>query len=451
MADATPVELGVLSVEVGADPPFGRRARVLLCADDYTQGPGADALFRARIAVLRRGVPQASQCSMAADDVRVLATLADIPPADWDALLSPRSTPFLRHCWLFALELSGCATQRSGWAPRHLTLWRRGKLIAAAPAYAKDDSDGDFGRDWDLASSASRYRIGYYPKLALTVPFTPCTGERILVLPGEDRAACVRQILRGVRKLCDDEGYPTWQVLFPDEPCAREMEGEGLALRVSFQFHWRNDGYRSMADFLGRFNSKRRHMLKREMAAAEEQGIGIRTVRGEEIRQDPARWAKAAHQLHRSTVDKLMWGRRWLNESFYQSIFAGMPDALEVVAATRSGELVAGAFNVASNDRLYGRYWGCFEEHPFLHFNVCYYHSIGECIARGTQVFEGGAGGEHKLARGFLPSLTWSAHGFLDARLDRAVREHLRAETAARTESVARYARESPLFKATGT
>jgi predicted N-acyltransferase len=147
-------------------------------------------------------------------------------------------------------------------------------------------------------------------------------------------------------------------------------------------------------------------------------------------------------------VDKLMWGRRWLNEKFYQQAFATMPDALEVVAAEKGGQLIAGAFNVASQTRLYGRYWGAFEEHPFLHFNVCYYHSIEGCIGRGLQVFEGGAGGEHKLSRGFLPALTYSAHGFLDARLDRAVRNHLLAETPARTEDVARFNRESPIFKA---
>jgi len=385
---------------------------------------------------------------MASEGVRVLSGLDEVARGDWDALLSPRSTPFLRHAWLSALEKSGCASPRSGWTPRHLTLWRRGKLIAAAPAYVRDDSDGDFGRDWDLASAA---RGRYYPKLTLTVPFTPCTGERVLVAPGEERAGCVARILHAARKLCEDEGYPTWQALFPDEASAGEAEAAGLALRVSFQFHWSNDGYRSLDDFLARFNSKRRHMLKREMGAPAEQGISIRTIRGEELARDPPRWAKAAHALHRSTVDKLMWGRRWLNEKFYLSAFADMPDALELVAAFRDGELIAGAFNVAGGGRLYGRYWGSFEEHPFLHFNVCYYHSIAECIARGVQVFEGGAGGEHKLARGFLPALTYSAHGFLDARLDRAVRDHLRAETPARTESVARYVRQSPIFKATGT
>jgi len=381
---------------------------------------------------------------MIRDGVRVVPTIDDIEPESWDALLSPRSTPFLRHAWLSALERSGCASPRAGWTPRHLAIFRRGELIAAAPAYLRDDSDGDFARDWDLASAAARARLRYYPKLSLTVPFTPCTGERVLVAPGEERPALVSRMFEAVGKLCKGESWPSWQVLFPDEASARETEESGLALRVSFQFHWRNEGYRSMDDFLARFNAKRRHMLKREMGAAAEQGISIRTVRGAEL--GPA-WAKAAHALHRSTVDKLMWGRRWLNEKFYQLVFANMPDALEIVAAERDGKLVAGAFNVASPTHLYGRYWGCFEEHPFLHFNVCYYHSIAQSIARGVQVFEGGAGGEHKLARGFLPALTYSAHGFLDRRLDEAVRDHLSAETPARTESVARYVRESPIFK----
>jgi predicted N-acyltransferase len=384
---------------------------------------------------------------MPLDGVRVIPTLDDIPQRSWDALRTPQSTPFTAHAWLLSLEKSGCAAPRTGWTPRHLTLWRKGKLVAAAPAYLREDSDGDFGRDWDLASVAARARLPYYPKLAVTVPFTPCTGERVLVAPSEDRARCVAELVAGARKFCEDEGVPTWQVLFPDEQGARELEASGMALRVSFQFHWRDEGYRSTADFLSRFNSKRRHMLRREMAAPAQQGIAIRTIRGEELARDSKKWARAAHALHRSTVDKLMWGRRWLNEDFYLRVFSSMPESMEVVAAFRGEKLVAGAFNVASPTRLYGRYWGAFEEHPFLHFNVCYYHSIEECIGRGIQVFEGGAGGEHKLSRGFLPALTYSTHAFLDERLDRAVRDHLRAETPARAESVARYLRESPIFK----
>jgi predicted N-acyltransferase len=383
---------------------------------------------------------------MRSEGVRVLSSLDEVSRSDWDALLSSKSTPFLRHAWLYALEKSGCASPRSSWTPRHLALYRRGKLIAAAPAYLREDSDGDFGRDWDLASAAGRSRLAYYPKLSLTVPFTPCAGERVLVAPGEDRLPCVRRIVGAARDLCAREGWPTFQVLFPDQ--SAELEAAGMAIRVSFQFHWRNGGYRTMSEFLARFNAKRRHMLRREMAAPLEQGISIRTIRGEELAASWKKWAKVSHALHRSTVDKLIWGRRWLNENFYLRIFESMPDALEVVAAEREGQLIAGAFNLASAERLYGRYWGAFEEHRFLHFNVCYYHSIAECIARGVQVFEGGAGGEHKLARGFLPALTFSAHAFLDERLDRAVRDHLRGETEARKASVARYVAQSPIFKA---
>jgi len=385
---------------------------------------------------------------MPGDEVRVFANLNDIGKERWDALLSPHSTPFMRFAWLSAMEDSGCAAPRAGWAPRHLTVWRKGQLVAAAPAWAKDDSDGDFARDWDLASASSGARLRYYPKLTMTVPFTPCTGERILVAPGEDRLTATELIVHAAKKVCADEQYATFQTLFPDAPGAGELTSAGLASRVSFQFHWTNEGYRSMDDFLARFNSKRRHMLKREMGAAEGQGVSICTVRGEELSRDTSRWAKVAHDLHRNTVDKLMWGRRWLNEKFYQLVFAGMPDAMEVVIAENEGAIIAGAFNVSSKTRLYGRYWGCYEELPFLHFNVCYYHSIAGCIARGLEVFEGGAGGEHKLARGFLPSLTYSAHAFLDPRLDRGLREHLLSETPAREESILRYSRESPIFKA---
>ncbi|HEY6050891.1 MAG TPA: GNAT family N-acetyltransferase, partial [Thermoanaerobaculia bacterium] len=221
----------------------------------------------------------------------------------------------------------------------------------------------------------------------------------------------------------------------------------GLALRVGHQFHWRNDGYRSFDDFLSRFRSKDRNSIRRELRGPAEQGIVIRTVRGEELAAASREYARAAYALHRSTIEKLMWGRGWLNQGLYELVFARMPEHVELVEARRAGALVAGAFNVASRDRLYGRYWGCFEEHPFLHFNVCLYHSIEDCIRRGLRAFEGGAGGEHKLSRGFLPAETWSAHAFADARLDRAMRDALRAETAERRASLQRWLSQSPILK----
>jgi len=389
-----------------------------------------------------------AEAGATADGVRVLSSLGEVAPAEWDALLDKDSTPFVRHGFLEALESSRCAAPKSGWTPRHLTLWRKGQLIAAAPAYQKSDSDGDFSRDWDWASAAARAGLDYYPKLVLTVPFTPCTGRRFLVAPGQDRARCIAKLVAAARELCLEEGISSIHVLFPDSGEAEELERAGLALRCSFQFHWRNEGYQTPDEFLGRFSSKRRNMVRRERAAPARQEIRIHTVRGDELRARNRECADNAFALHRSTVEKLMWGRFWLNQDFYRRVFAALPDQVELVEArNQQGKLVAGAFNLASETRLYGRYWGCFEEHPFLHFNVCLYHSIDDCIARGLQVFEGGAGGEHKLGRGFLPSITWSAHAFLDARLDRAVRDHLLAETAERQRNIERFRADSPILK----
>jgi len=378
--------------------------------------------------------------------LRVLDRLADVPERDWDALAAG-ATPFLRWAWLESLESSGCAAVRAGWRPRHVTVWREGRLVAAAPAYAKDGSDGDFSRDWEWAAAAERAGAAFYPKLVLGVPFTPCPGRRLLVAPGEDRGALVSELLRGARELCAAEGLGALEVLYPIEEEALELEARGLAVRVDHQFHWRNEGYRSIDDFLARFSSKRRAVWKRERAAPAKQGIEIRTVRGEELAHDPARWARDVHALHKATVDKLPWGRGWLNLRFYERVLRRMPGNVEIVEARRSGKLVAAAFNIASDTRLYGRYWGCFEEHPFLHFNVCLYHSVEECISRGIQAFEGGAGGEHKLLRGFEPAETFSAFEFRDARLDTAVRRHVALERRHRKEALERFRAGSGLLK----
>jgi len=382
--------------------------------------------------------------------LRVLDALSDVPAESWDALLAHEpavATPFLRHAFLDALEQSGSASQRTGWRPRHLTLWRDGRLVAAAPAYAKDDSDGDFSRDWEWAAAAHQAGVRYYPKLVLTVPFTPATGRRVLVARGEDRAAAVRALVGGARALAEEEGLRTVQVIFSAEDEARELEAAGLAVRVDFQYHWRNAGYRTPEEFLARFSSKRRNTIKRERAAPARQGVAIRTVRGDELGADPKGWAKAMFDLHRASVDKMAWGMRWVNRGFYERVLAAMPDALELVEARRAGALIAAAFNVASSARLYGRYWGCREEHPFLHFNVCLYHSVDECIRRGLEAFEGGAGGEHKLARGFEPALTHSAHLFLDARLDAPLRRHLAVEGRQRRAALARWHEAAPVLK----
>jgi predicted N-acyltransferase len=373
-------------------------------------------------------------------EIRVLGSVSEVPGEAWDALFAHEpdlASPFVRHAFLEALERSGAAGPRAGWSARHLTAWRGRELVAAAPAWLKDGSEGDFSRDWEWAGAASRAGVPYYPKLSLTVPATPATGRRLLVAEGEPRAELVPRLVEAALALAGEEEAGGLHVLFTPGEEAAELEAAGLCRRVDFQYHWRNAGYATLDDFLARFPSKRRNALRRELRAPAEQGITIRTVRGDELARDPAGWARACFELHRASTDRMAWGMRWVNRAFYERVLAGMADAVEVVEARREGRLIGMAFNLASRRVLYGRYWGDVEEHPFLHFNVALYHSIGESIALGRERFEGGAGGEHKLARGFEPAETWSCHRLLDERLDAAVRRHVAAELTARQAGIA--------------
>jgi len=383
-------------------------------------------------------------------EVRQHDAIEELPAEEWDALIAHervRASPFVRHAFLAAAEGSGAASPGHGWRPRHLALRRGGRLVAALPAYERDRSDGDFGRDWEWAGGAQAAGLRYYPKLVVGAPFTPATGRRLLVAEGQDRLACGRVLLDAALALCREERLSSLHVLFPDEEEAAEWEALGLLLRVDYQFHWRNAGYGSFDDFLARFDSKRRNAIRRERAAPDRQGIEIRTLAGLEVAAGGARLAAEVFALYRGTVDAMDWGMRFVNGPFFERLLATMPDAVEVVEARREGRLVAAALNLASANRLYGRYWGCAEDHPFLHFNVCLYHSVERCIARGIAAFEGGAGGEHKLTRGFEPTLTCSAHRFLDRRLEEAVRRQLAAEGPARRAALERWNAARPVLR----
>ncbi len=360
--------------------------------------------------------------------LRVHPAISEISQDAWDALVDEEGTPFVEWSWLDALERSESVSPQTGWHPRHATLWRGSKLVAAAPAYLKRHSHGEFVFDWSWAAAAERAGLRYYPKLIVSVPMTPATGRRILVAKGEDRADRQRELIRGILQYARSENLSSVHVLFPTERECRTLEAAGFCLRLGVQYHWVNSGYGSYEDYLARFNSKRRHQLKRERRALVEQGIQVRTLRGDELADvDPGE----VFQLYCSTVDKYPWGHRQLQPSFFDHILRQFRSRVELVEARRDGRRVAGAFNIASPDVLYGRYWGCFEDHPFLHFNVCMYHSVEECIRRGRRRFEPGAGGEHKLVRGFEPRLTYSAHWIFDPALDRAVRAFLAHERAA--------------------
>jgi predicted N-acyltransferase len=361
--------------------------------------------------------------------LRVLESITDVPAAAWDTLAGPEAPPFIRHCWLAAMEESGSARLETGWEPQHLTLWRGPQLVAASPAYRKHHSMGEYIYDFSWASAAERLGLEYYPKLVVGAPLSPATSPRFLTAPGEDGATLRLALYEAALETAQQTGCSSVHFLYPLEQEADFLEEQGLARRITLQYHWKNPGYRTYDDYLARFDSKRRSQIKRERAAASTtQGIQVRTVRGAEVGPEHARRAFRFYEATCSSRGP--WGQVQLTEDFFLRIFRAMPSTVELVQAERAGKVIAGAFNLVTPERLYGRYWGCVEEHPFLHFNVCLYHSVDESIQAGRKVFEPGAGGEHKVSRGFEPTAVHSAHLLFDKTLDKAVRDFLRREHA---------------------
>jgi len=357
--------------------------------------------------------------------VKVLERIAEVTQPQWNALLPVGCPPVMRWEWLQALEASGSATPERGWEPQHLTLWRDGQLIGAAPAWRKFHSMGEYVYDFGWANAAQSMGIEYYPKLLLGVPLSPLTAPRFLALPGESLPTVRTTLVTAALELAKDTGCSSVHVIFPDGDESAALVELGLQQRSSMQYHWRNPGYRSYDDYLSRFDSKRRNQLKREQGAAVKQGIVLRTIRSAELTDAHA---ELAWRFYEHTASAHSWGPVQLNRDFFHRAFAAMPDAIELVVAEKDSKVIAGAFNLHTPTRLYGRYWGCFEEHPFLHFNVCLYHSVADCIAAGREAFEPGAGGEHKISRGFEPTLIHSVHRVFNKRLDAAIGDFCRRE-----------------------
>ena len=359
-------------------------------------------------------------------ELRVHQSIRDIPSAEWDRLVGAGAPPFLSFAFLDAFERAGCVAPGRGWLPFHLSLWEKERLIAAAPAYLKGNSEGEFVFDWGWADFAHKLRVRYYPKLLLAIPFTPATGPRVLVADEVDRERVIFAIAEGMSRVLDAQSISSAHVLFLPESEADAFARAGYALRLGIQYQWHNQGYRTFEDFLTTFPSKKRTQIRRERKEMDRRGIRIATLRGAEITADAVEAICGFYEL---TVDKFRWGRRYLNREFFFDIVERMKDQVEIVLAQNdAGRPIAGAFNLAGGGVLYGRYWGAVEEHPFLHFNVCYYHSIEQCIERKLVRFEPGAGGEHKRARGFTPTLTRSVHHLRDSRLNGAIREYLGRE-----------------------
>ena len=359
-------------------------------------------------------------------EVHVHPSLENIAEADWNALHRPADTPFLDYRFLRGLELTSCVGERAGWIPHHLTFHDEGRLVAAAPAYIKLNSEGEFVFDWGWADAAERAGIQYYPKLVVAVPFTPATGTRLLVAEGVDRALLYRTFAKALRQLFEEETFlSSVHVLFTEDDLTRAFAAEDYLVRFGLQYHFENPGFSTFEDFLATMPTKRRTQIRRERRRPSEDGITIRTLAPTELTPEIAR---TMHRIYLTTVDKFAWGRRYLNAKFFGHLAAHQPEAQRWVVAERDGAILAGAVNVGGEGVLYGRYWGAFEELPFLHFATCYYHGIDECIMHGLRRFEPGAGGEHKRPRGFNPAKTRSVHLIRNPHLSDAIAEFLARE-----------------------
>lgn len=360
--------------------------------------------------------------------------IAEIDRAEWDALVGEDGSPFLEWDWLDALEQSGCVAPKRGWAPHHLTLRDNSRLIGAAPMYLKSHSQGEFVFDHTWAEAAERAGMAYYPKLLVGVPFTPAAGQRILTHPEYSRATLLPQAAQALRDLCSANAMSSVHVNFcaADEvPALREA---GFLHRRGLQYHWSNGGYESFEGYLGALRSKRRTQARRELRAVREHGIIISVHEGDEI---PDELFAPMFRIYLSTIEKLYWGRQYLNQRLFDELRRRWKRRLCFVVARHGDEIVAGAINVQKAGVLYGRYWGCLREVRYLHFAVCYYAGIEHCIARGLQRFEPGAGGDYKHWRGFDAAGTHSLHYVSHAGLARAVADFLARERAVIDDAIA--------------
>ncbi len=356
--------------------------------------------------------------------IRILRKVAEVARDQWDSLAAG-ATPFLKWDWLDILEQSGCVNEKTGWVPHHVIAERAGKLIAACPMYLKLHSMGEFVFDYEWAEAAHHAGIQYYPKMLVGVPFTPVTGHRFLTAAGEDRGALVRLMGQALAKVAADNKISSVHVNFCLADEREALEPVGFIPRMGIQYHWQNRSFGSFDDYLASFRSDRRNKVKRERREIEQRKITIRAYEGEELTQKHLR---TMFRLYKDHVDRLYYGRQYLTQQFFDELQRRFAANLCLMLAERDGKIIAGTFNVRDNVAMYGRYWGAFEEHPFLHFNVCYYSAIEHSIRLGLERFEAGAGGSFKQLRGLDPQHTTSVHYIVDGNFRRAVERFLSQE-----------------------
>jgi hypothetical protein len=376
--------------------------------------------------------------------LRVVPRLAEVSAAAWDACASPTGIPydpFTAHAFLSALEESGSATAKTGWAPQHLILERgQGAIAACMPLYVKGHSYGEYVFDHAWADAFHRAGGRYYPKLLSAVPFTPAAGRRFLIRPGMDEEDARKILVAGALALVERHQLSSFHMNFVTREEWRFLGTQSFLLREDQQFHWHNEGYRSFEDFLSALAARKRKQIKRERRAALQSGISVRWLTGRDLTE--AHW-DAFFAFYMDTGGR-KWGRPYLTRSFFSLVGEAIPERILLVMCERGGKPIAGALNFIGGDTLYGRYWGAIEDHPFLHFEACYYQAIDFAIARGLKRVEAGAQGPHKLARGYLPAPTYSAHWIAEPAFRAAISRYLVSERRAVREDIAYLGERAP-------
>jgi predicted N-acyltransferase len=364
--------------------------------------------------------------------IRVVPALGDVAPEAWDACANPMSqdlsyNPFISHAFLSSLEASASTTGKTGWLPQHLLAEETdGTILGAVPCYLKSHSRGEYVFDGGWAEAYERAGGDYYPKLQVSVPFTPATGRRLLVRPGPQASLVATGLASGLAELCRLRQASSAHVTFLPEAEWRLLGECGFLQRTDQQFHWENAGYGTFEDFRNALAARKRKAIRRERREALAPGISVHWLTGSDLTEQA--W-DAFFAFYMETGSR-KWGRPYLTRSFYSIVAERMGARIVLMMAKRNGRWIAGAINFIGSDTLFGRHWGAIEHHPFLHFELCYYQAIEYAIVHRLGRVEAGAQGEHKLARGYMPTTTYSAHYIADQALRRAIDDYLKRERA---------------------
>lgn len=350
--------------------------------------------------------------------IEILATLDAVAPEQWNALVQDNN-PFLRHEFLAALEHHQCVGKKFGWLPCHIAIYEQQQLVAALPLYEKYNSYGEFVFDQSWAQAYHQHGMAYYPKLVAAIPYTPASGQRFLVQAGRE-AELYPLLLQSALQMAQELKASGFHCLFPLAEQQDWLEQQHLIVRHDCQFHWHNRGYATFEDFLATFSAKKRKNVKQERRKVAETGVQLRLLDGHTATEKD--WQRFAFFYEHTFESK--WGIPTLNYGFFREVAQRLPDQVVLVMVDNQHDCIAGSLMFRSQTRLFGRHWGCTEYFDSLHFEACYYQGIEYCIQQGLQVFEPGAQGEHKVARGFIPTLTRSSHWLTDERFRPAIRRH---------------------------